>query len=488
MKKAVILILIVIIAVLAVAAIFIISRRAQSPASSELSRSFIQFYKLLDQKILTHDVDEILKQHDELLSNIIGKKTSDEKAVSDVKELSIKLENAAYNPPKHLNEWRNKKLVPTEGKTYFGNWHLRSFLLSKEYQGADSVFAKMAEESKKVLISYIDVPIQDPAGDFQNMNEPVYWITATPLPPPTLMMKAQLRRGAIPAIQLHLFDMNSEGWMKEQVVRINKEKQFDATDVANGEIDDYLKRQIEILNKIDYPIVLLFVNEFNIYSRNLFGESGKELYTEVRKKYGEEGLYNQYGDPKIPDGPERVKDAWIKIKNIMNETGASSHISLASHTAGGLQNKSFATPGNLTPFLEDWNHLENYWPGERVIDYIGMSAYGFILTKNKDEMSLYGSTYYWWQEIKNSSWRKTPTFFNEFAPLDSDNFPGGKDPNYMPKYLKYALGDIIPNDYPVSFVLLITPSNVYIDPSEEAKVLSETIVNNDFYADSVKLK
>jgi hypothetical protein len=480
MKKAVTILIIAII--FAVTAVFVVSRKSHPIASTENSQNFSNFYKLLDQKILAYDVDGILKKHDELFLKIANKQISSTEANKKIQQLTTELKSVSLNSPKNLESWKHKKLIPTNGKTYFGNWHLRSFLLSKESLGADPAFAQMADQSKKVLISYIDVPIQNPNGNLQNMDEPILWNKKVGiLPPPTLMIKAQLRRGAVPAIQLHLFDSNVEGWMKEQGAKIDKSKQLDVTDVINGKADDYLKKQIKILNEIDYPIVLLFINEFNLDAGKFFGSSGKELF------FNASDLYGQYGDPKIPDGPERTKDSWIRLKKIMDEAGASSHISLASHAGGGHQNKAFPNPSSNA----NWNHMQYYWPGDGVMDYIGMSAYGYILNKNKDEMSLYGSAYYWWQEIKNSDWKNTPTFFNEFAPIVSVNEAPDKsifNADYMSKYIQLAFGEVVPNDYPVSFVLFITPSNVPVESGKLKDALTKAVVDNPFYANTVKLK
>lgn len=473
-KKLLIIIVAIGIAIIGIVVFFLL----RQPMADSSVQNFSDFYTLLDQKILFFDVDSILKRHDEIFIKLVNKQISESDASVAIRGLTQELGSASYNPPKNLESLKHKKLIPTENKAYFGNWQLRSFLLSQDYLGADPAFAQMADQSRKVLISYITIPIQDPSGKFQNMDEIITWNKTLPvMPPPTIMLKSILRRGAIPAIQLALFDSNVDGWMKEQGAKIDRSKQLDVTDVINGKADDYLKKQIKILNSIDYPIVLLFINEFNLEAGKFFGSSGKELFFDVSD------LYGQYGDPKIPDGPERTKDAWIKLRKIMDNVGASSHISLASHAGAGYQNRAFPNPSSNA----SWNRMQYYWPGEEVIDYIGMSAYGYELNKNKDAKSLFGAAYYWWQEIKNSDWKNTSTFFNEFAPFTSQEFPGGKDQNYMPKYLKLVLGDVLPNDYPVSFVLLITPV-FSMDKTEELKVFDETVANNPFWANQVKLK
>jgi len=302
------------------------------------------------------------------------------------------------------------------------------------------------------------------------------------------MIKSRLRMGMVPGIQLHLFDENTKACMDG--LPINESAQFDATDVVNGKLDAYLERQIKMLDEIDYPIVLFFINKFNLYAYKLFGASGKDKYFSVEEKEGKEALYNKYGDKSIPDGPERVRDAWKRLRGIMDKTGASSHISLASHTGAGHQNTAFSYPNvdfKYFSHLQSWNKLQNYWPGDDIIDFIGMSAYWLVLSKNKNERSLFGSAYYWNREIQNSGWKNTPLFFAELAPKAEPDFAELKRRNYMPDYIRYNLKDVIPNNYPVSFVLFITPP-FSMDRNEAIRAFTDAVINNDFYADSVNLR
>jgi len=465
---------------------------ATASSHQQLKQSYAAFYSALEQKILTHDVDSILLAHDELFAKVSQKKISDDDAIKTLGGLTKQLENTAPNSPSHLSSWKGKKIAVDEKHSYFGNWEMRPFFLSGERIWGINDFRKLFS-SEKLLLSYEDITIQDNLGNLREMDAPSYTESNgnfMPFPPVSLLVKSRLRMGVIPVIQLHLYDTNSETWFSGAGLKIEKQKQFGVSDVADGKLDDYLKRQVKTFNAIDYPIILLFVNEFNTYSAFFFGKSGKEMYYDVERQSGKEALFNQYGDPSIPDGPERIRDAWKKLRTIMDEQGASSHISLASHAAGGHQNNAFrdANPNAPTPHLQDWNKMKHYWPGENVLDFVGMSAYGKELTLEKDSMSLYGSIYYWNEEIKSSAWSKTPLFYNEFSPLPDTKFQDTQPLNYIPEYITYSLGKIVPDYYPVSFVLFISPVNVRIDTSERISAFKKAVVDNSFYSDSVKLK
>jgi hypothetical protein len=70
-----------------------------------------------------------------------------------------------------------------------------------------------------------------------------------------------------------------------------------------------------------------------------------------------------YGDPTEPDGPERFRDAYRHIIQIARDEGAS-NITWVFH----VDREDYPE--------ETWNQLENYYPGDGWIDWIGVSVYG----------------------------------------------------------------------------------------------------------------
>ena len=75
------------------------------------------------------------------------------------------------------------------------------------------------------------------------------------------------------------------------------------------------------------------------------------------------GTLNGYGDPEKPDGPERFVAAFQRIVTLMRGEGAS-NITWVFHV-------------DATDDPEvGWNRLENYYPGDAFVDWIGVSAYG----------------------------------------------------------------------------------------------------------------
>ncbi len=90
------------------------------------------------------------------------------------------------------------------------------------------------------------------------------------------------------------------------------------------------------------------------------------------------GLHNggatttNYGDPNLPDGPERFRDAYRHIIDLSRQAGANNitwffHIDAAGQPA------------------EAWNDFENYYPGDNYIDWVGVSVYGAVTPDENPE-------------------------------------------------------------------------------------------------------
>jgi len=80
-------------------------------------------------------------------------------------------------------------------------------------------------------------------------------------------------------------------------------------------------------------------------------------------KYHGGGKLNGYGDPTKPDGPERFAAAYRRIVTVMRNAGAW-NITWVFHV------------DTMDDPEVNWNRLENYYPGDAFVDWIGVSAYG----------------------------------------------------------------------------------------------------------------
>ncbi len=77
----------------------------------------------------------------------------------------------------------------------------------------------------------------------------------------------------------------------------------------------------------------------------------------------------RYGDRRWPDGPERVRDAYRHVVDVVRGAGAR-NVTWVLHLDAG------SDPAAA------WNAPRWYWPGDRYVDWIGLSAYG---SQSRDE-------------------------------------------------------------------------------------------------------
>ncbi len=108
---------------------------------------------------------------------------------------------------------------------------------------------------------------------------------------------------------------------------------------------------------------------------NLLVEFGTEVngnWFPWNGEYNGGGETTAYGDPNLADGPERFVDAYKHIIDICNQNGAT-NITWFFHADSGGEP------------ADDWNKIENYYPGDNYIDWVGVSVYGPQTRKDDDE-------------------------------------------------------------------------------------------------------
>lgn len=75
------------------------------------------------------------------------------------------------------------------------------------------------------------------------------------------------------------------------------------------------------------------------------------------------GTTNGFGDPNVADGPERFVAAYKHMVQVMRDAGAK-NVSWVWHVNWAGE------PGDA------WNAIKNYYPGDKYVDLVGISAYG----------------------------------------------------------------------------------------------------------------
>jgi len=149
--------------------------------------------------------------------------------------------------------------------------------------------------------------------------------------------------------------------------------------ILNGEFDDYIRTVARQLKEYGKPIMVTFLGEFNNHGQLSFGAKGFEMpeFEDVKD------LVGKYGDPKWPDGPERVRDVFIHVINIFRQGGANN---ISWFMYGGTD----WLVKNMTDdkgHVEWWSHPKYYYPGDEYIDWVGKSVHftTFAEFKNRFE-------------------------------------------------------------------------------------------------------
>ena len=148
--------------------------------------------------------------------------------------------------------------------------------------------------------------------------------------------------GSVPFIRLMLRDHTEQ---------YRKNRNFTLKRILKGKFDEDLHAWARDARDFDSPLIVEFGTEVN---GEWFPWNGK--WNGGRKK-------KEYGDPTYPDGPERFRDAYRHIIDIMREEGASNITWVFHVNNDDVPNKP-------------WNRFEKYYPGDDYIDWVGVSVYG----------------------------------------------------------------------------------------------------------------
>ncbi|MDN5845022.1 MAG: glycoside hydrolase family 26 protein [Candidatus Nitrosocosmicus sp.] len=127
--------------------------------------------------------------------------------------------------------------------------------------------------------------------------------------------------------------------------------------IIDGDFDDSLIEWAQDAKNTNIPLMVEFGTEVN---GDWFPWSG------ILNGGGET---EEYGDPNTADGPERFRDAYRHIIDLFRSEGVN-NITWVFHVF------PYHEVGDETPTDEPWNSIENYYPGDEYIDWIGTSVYG----------------------------------------------------------------------------------------------------------------
>jgi hypothetical protein len=166
------------------------------------------------------------------------------------------------------------------------------------------------------------------------------WYVSRELPRATAEWIAE--RGCVPFVRL----MMRSSWRQNR-----PERRFTLKRIIKGDFDYDLRRWASAARDFAHPLLVEYGTEFN---GSWFSWNG--WWNGRGKKTG-------FGDPALPDGPERFVAAWRHIVDIARAEGAVNITWVWHANAGDWPQR-------------DWNRFENYYPGDDYVDWIAVSAYG----------------------------------------------------------------------------------------------------------------
>lgn len=465
-----------------------------------LSDTFKEFYREAAQKYFSHDIEEPLSRIENLYTDIELSIVSYEEILAILAEAQGKIAQAKLLDSNKANAIFGKgKLLPPSQGAVFGTWSLDYPVISPK----NSLIKKFEEQTGiKVKMDNIVMELQNADGELQSLDDPTLFPVAGKTnslkigPSVEIMLLRTWANGAVPSIEFHPHEHNSVAWHVNAFGRtIPEDKWISMQDIIDGKIDGYLARQAKILKQIGKPLMFRTINEFNAYAVvwPTFGESGRTSIFDICNGIGSydkyfrsgknlisdaaanlkldcEEAYIHYGSPDLPDGPERVRDAWKHIHDVFDDVGAP-NITWTAHSA-----PEHGAPNPLFKKVENWDKMEHYWPGRNYIDWGGISGYTQILEKDKNKQGTIFWTMGWWQEkIATTEWGMLPNILYEFSQI-----PAPQKNDFI-NWIKILMSNYLPNDFKNIKAIQWIPKNIPLENQKEVDAFKKSVAENPYW-------
>ncbi|MEM9865138.1 MAG: hypothetical protein AAF938_26275 [Myxococcota bacterium] len=172
------------------------------------------------------------------------------------------------------------------------------------------------------------------------------------------------------AMPLPNFDVPGNAWPNVPTV----------PDLLAGRYDDNIRAFARSLAPIEKEIWLTMFGEFDNNIFYAFGPDGlnaaaadPDVLPSLQVPVADD-LNRYYGDPGVPDGPERVRDAFIRVIDLFREEGATDikwFMYGSSGYLGGGEEDTMIAP-SVRERLWD---VEAVYPGDEYIDFVGKSLH-----------------------------------------------------------------------------------------------------------------
>ncbi|MBI4533600.1 MAG: hypothetical protein HY711_06600 [Candidatus Melainabacteria bacterium] len=494
----------------------------KQPLLSELAplqERYAKLCELMDDQVLVKDFDAVLPLHDKFIQYTSAGLWDKDTIAQQLDRLETFVKRAPeipYGRLELLHNLQNKRLLPPSSGCYLG-----IFPQDHAYLSTNRLSVGVLEESTgaTVQLETTDMVIQGPDGQLMNLNSANHPLYGQPFSPPlTLWLKCRLLEGRIPTINFRLLDESIEECYRglsqaasnllQNTAAAKPHKVMSVQDILDGTLDEYFKHNLKLIASLRTPtLVGLFTNFDKFPAATAFGADGRTPYyllvdpklsqlpedkqqAEIKRRLARGAfvkdsgieLRKHYGDPNVPDGPERVRDAW-KHFHLLIATSSGTSVSFYSTSGafhGNKKSSSFVHCSDAG--IEDWNKLEYYWPGNGVLEWIGVSAVGTDPIKNPQGFNIIGSVDHFVHEVESSNWHSTPIILCDLAP----HFD--KDPLTEPEWLATCFADVLPHTYPnIKAFFIDYPSKVTLWPTDAHATFRKYVSSNSYYKQTQRL-
>ncbi|MBS1955990.1 MAG: hypothetical protein JST89_17525 [Cyanobacteria bacterium SZAS-4] len=474
-----------------------ICRDHKEPSVEDLA-ALQERYKLLCVKledlIFVKDLESAFRIHDRFVRYTSLALWDKEKILAELERMERAADSAPQRSPaqaKLVSDLKGKRISFSDHRLDIGTAPDEQMYLTTDRRSNSLIGPPCLE-----LVEHL---IQSPDGrrvDFNDCNIPALGIPFSP--PITLWVKSRTAAGHVPAVLLNFVDIDITS---SNPVYFNSTANFSSiADVVEGKLDDYLKDNMKLIAADKTPALIGFCSDFDreVVS-NAFGADGRTPYffilepklkdmaeserIKLIEKRQAEGFYtkadstelsNKYGDKTIPDGPERVRDAWKRTRKILTESGGSAvgMFCCAGNFHGNKEACKFA--GELKTGNQPWNDLKYYYPGEGVFDYAGINAMGDDAQRDPDGPNIMAALKPFMSEVRTSAWHSTPVLLIELSPGRT------KMPFEEAAWIKAIFTEVTATYPNIGAVTVTVPDGVTFWTPESLAVYRRLVIDGEF--------
>lgn len=243
------------------------------------------------------------------------------------------------------------KVLPPQRGVYIGAYQIPA------QPGEVSRFANATGQVPPVVFSFHDFFSDTNGSDTpdQRITDP---LEGDGSPRPLDMAGWLNERGSVLALAWAIYccDFNrTTFWL-----RMNKPHDH-VNRLLAGRHDEFLRETARAIRADGRPIMLTLVPEMNWQGQFLFGADGRRWMDAV------DNVCSEYGDPRWPDGPERIRDLYMRVIDIFRQEG------VKNVTWFMYSGNQYMAPG--VEGQSRWLHPKYYYPGDAYIDWTGQSVY-----------------------------------------------------------------------------------------------------------------